>query len=86
MSQQSDATTFNSYIIRKINASLLKSSNEYICAHSKQICDMAFHPLEHNHLASVGLDSRISLTDLKINKVVSYIRGNCIYFCNIVLI
>ena len=85
MSQQSD-TTFNSYIIRKLNVQLMKLSKEYICAHKKPIRDMVFHPLHDNLLASVGLDSQISLTDLSINKVASSMSGNYIYFCDIVLI
>jgi len=86
MSEHSNATKLNSHVIKKMNASLLESSNEHICAHSKQIRDMVFHPLEHNELASVGLDAYINLIDLRINAVVSSLKSNYIYFCNIVLI
>lgn len=86
MSQYSDATLFNSHVIRKMNGSLLEPSKEYIYAHKKPIRDMVFHPIENYLLASVGLDCHISLTDLRINTVVSSIDGNYIYFCNIVLI
>jgi len=69
-----------------MNASLLEPSKEYIYAHKKPIRDMAFHPIDNHHLASVGLDCHISLTDLRVNTVVSSIKGNYIYFCNIVLV
>jgi len=69
-----------------MNGSLLEPSKEYIYAHKKPIRDMAFHPIEHNLLASVGLDCHISLTDLNINTVVSSVDGNYIYFRNIALI
>ncbi|KAE9528787.1 hypothetical protein AGLY_012362 [Aphis glycines] len=71
MSQQSDTTTLDSYVIRKMDVKLMKLSKEYICVHKKQIRDMVFHPLHDNLLASVGLDSQINLTDLNINTVVS---------------
>lgn len=86
MSQQSDTTTFNSHMIRKMNVKLMKPSNEFICVHKKEIRDMVFHPIDNNILASVGLDSQISLTDLSNNTVVSSISGNYICFCDIVLI
>lgn len=86
MSQQSDTTTLDSYVIRKMDVKLMKLSKEYICVHKKQIRDMVFHPLHDNLLASVGLDSQINLTDLNINTVVSSMSGNYVYFCDIVLI
>jgi len=71
-----------------MNVNLMKLSKEYICAHKKQIRDMVFHPYHENLLASVGLDSQISLTDLSINinTVAFSMSGIYIYFCNIVLI
>ncbi|CAH1731349.1 unnamed protein product [Aphis gossypii] len=86
MSQQSDTTTLDSYGIRKMDVQLMRLSNEYICAHKKQIRDMVFHPLHDHLLASVGLDSQINLTDLNIDTVVSSMSGDYIYFCDIVLI
>jgi len=79
VSQHSESSLFsNSHVIRKLNGSILEASKECIFAHKKQIRDMAFHPLEHNVLASVSLDKCINLTDLNCNQVVSTIDGNCI--------
>jgi len=66
-------------VIRKLNGSILEASKECIFAHKKQIRDMAFHPLEHNLLASVSLDKCINLSDVTCNQVVSTIDGNYIY-------
>jgi len=66
----------NSHVIRKLNGSIQELSKECIFAHKKQIRDMAFHPLEHNLLASVSLDKCINLTDVTCNQVVSSIDGN----------
>uniref|UniRef100_A0A2S2PGK9 RING-type E3 ubiquitin transferase n=1 Tax=Schizaphis graminum TaxID=13262 RepID=A0A2S2PGK9_SCHGA len=71
VSQHSDTTLFKSHVIRKMNGAILEPSKECIFAHKKQIRDMAFHPIEHNLLASVGLDKTINLTDLSVNTVVS---------------
>ncbi|CAH1731348.1 unnamed protein product [Aphis gossypii] len=67
MSQQSDTTTLDSYVIRKMDVQLMRLSNEYICAHKKQIRDMVFHPLHDHLLASVGLDSQIYIVSKSFN-------------------
>jgi len=68
-------------VIRKLNGSILEATKEYIFAHKKQIRDMAFHPFEHNLLASVSLDKCINLTDVTCNQVISSLDGNHINFC-----
>jgi len=73
VSQHSDTTLFKSHVIRKMNGAILEPSKECIFAHKKQIRDMAFHPIEHNVLASVSLDKTINLTDLSVNTVVASI-------------
>jgi len=79
VSQHSQTPLFsNTHVIRKLNGSILEASKESIFAHKKQIRDMAFHPLEHNILASVSLDKCINLTDVNCNQVVSTINGNYI--------
>lgn len=75
-SQHSESPLFPSHVIRKINAAILTPSKECIYAHKKQIRDMSFHPVEHNLLASVGLDKCINLISLSSNNVVSSIEGN----------
>jgi len=59
----------------------MEASKECIFAHKKQIRDMAFHPIEHNILASVSLDKCISLVDVNSNQVISSVDGNYINFC-----
>ncbi|XP_060878073.1 E3 ubiquitin-protein ligase RFWD3-like isoform X2 [Metopolophium dirhodum] len=77
VSQHSESSLFNnSHVIRKLNGSILEASKECIFAHKKQIRDMAFHPLEHNLLASVSLDKCINLTDVNCNQTVSTIDVN----------
>jgi len=85
VSQNSESPLFNSHVIRKLNGLILEASKEYIFAHKKQIRDMAFHPLEHNVLASVSLDKCINLTDLNCNTVVSSVDGIIILICVIYL-
>lgn len=80
MSQHSESPLFNSHVIRKLNGSILEASKECIFAHKKQIRDMAFHPYEHNLLASVSLDKCISLMDVNCNQVISSVDGNYIHF------
>lgn len=77
VSQNSESQLFNkSHVIRKVNASILEISRECIYAHKKQIRDMAFHPVEHNLLASVGLDKCVNLSDMMANIVVASLEGN----------
>lgn len=61
-----------------MNGSILELSKECIFVHKKQIRDIAFHPFEHNLLASVSLDKCINLTDVSCNQLVSSIDGNYI--------
>lgn len=76
VSQNTESPLFNnSHAIRKINASILEPSKECIYAHKKQIRDIVFHPVEHNLLASVGLDKCINLSDILSNIVVSSVEG-----------
>lgn len=63
-----------------MNASILELSKECIYAHKKQIRDMVFHPVEHNLLASVGLDKCINLSDVISNMVVSSVEGIINYY------
>ncbi|XP_022181276.1 E3 ubiquitin-protein ligase RFWD3-like isoform X2 [Myzus persicae] len=76
VSQHSESPLFNSHVIRKLNGSILEASKECIFAHKKQIRDMAFHPYEHNLLASVSLDKCISLMDVNCNQVISSVDVN----------
>jgi len=64
-----------SHVIRKVNTSILELPKECIYAHSKAIRDMAFHPVEHNLLASVSLDKCIKLSDMVTNTVVADVTG-----------
>jgi len=62
-------------VIRKVNTSILELSKECIYVHSKAIRDMAFHPIEHNLLASVSLDKCIKLSDMVSNTVAATVVG-----------
>lgn len=80
MSHTPETTLFNKQVIRKMNTTLMIPLEENIYAHTKQIRDMAFHPIEHQVLASVGLDKCINMIDVMSNTVVSSIAGNIILF------
>lgn len=79
MSQQS-ATIFNGHGIRKINASLLSPTRNFIHVHSKPIRDMTFHPVEHNLIATASLDKFVKLVDLISETVISSIEGISLSF------
>jgi len=81
MSQKFSTTTFNLNLSAKMNIKLMKLYEELIYAHTKQIHDMVFHLNDNNILASVGLDSKISVADLSINTVLT-----CYFIYNIILI
>lgn len=77
VSQKSDSKLFtNSYMIRKLNASILEPTNDCIYAHSNQIRDMAFHPTEPNILATVSLDKKLKLLDMASNSVIDVMGGD----------
>lgn len=80
MSHTPETTLFNKQVIRKMNTTLMIPLEENIYAHTKQIRDMAFHPIEHQVLASVGLDKCINMIDVMSNTVISSIAGNIILF------